>query len=180
MQIPTNVSRQIRTALLALREQASNWLHRYELREQTRIGSATSAKLAKLKISALAITGLLLLGGCSGIRPEAKEAWFLRAQPRPVEQYCESASTASLSASDCNVLQSFAGAQAQTLESGKVFCLSVSDLRRNRQIWSELSGRGKKALKEHSWLSFGRRSSGGSSAFGRTEAWSPGDCSFGR
>ena len=155
-------------------------LSRYDLMEQGGIGSATSAKLAKRKISALAITGLLVLGGCSGLRPEAKAAWFLRAKPHPVELYCVSASTASLSASDCNVLQGFAEAQAQTLVSGKVFCLTVSDLRRNRHIWSQLSDRGKKVLREHSWVSLDRRSSGESTAFGGAEAWSPGDCSFGR
>lgn len=174
----TNASRQTQTSLPALSEQASMGLYRSDLMEQAGTGSATSAKLAKLKISALAITGLLVLGGCSGIRPEAKAAWFLRAQPRAVEQYCVSAGTVSLSASDCNVLQSFAEAQVQPLEAGKVFCLSVSDLRRNRQIWNQLSDKGKKALREHSWVSLGRRSSGGSSASGGTEAWSPGDCSF--
>lgn len=156
----TNTSRQARTALLALLERP--------------------AKRVKLKISALAITGLLVVGGCSGVRPEAKAAWFLSAQPRPVEQYCVSASTVSLSASDCNVLQSFAEAQVQALEGSKVFCLSVSDLRRNRQIWSQLSDKGKKALKEHSWLSFGGQFSGGSSASGGAGAWSPEDCHFGR
>lgn len=156
----TNISRQTRTALVALLKR--------------------SAKPAKLKKSVLAITGALVLGGCSGIRPEAKAAWFLSAHPRPVEQYCVSASTVSLSASDCNVLQSFAEAQVQALEGGKVFCLSVSDLRRNRQIWSQLSDKGKKALKEHSWLSFGGQFSGGSSASGGAGAWSPEDCHFSR
>lgn len=156
----TNISRQTRTALVALLKR--------------------SAKLAKLKTSVLAITGLLVLGGCSGIRPEAKNAWFLSAQPRPVEQFCVSASTVSLSASDCIALQSFAEAQVQTLGGGKAFCLSVSDLRRNRQIWSQLSDKGKKALKEHSWLSFGGQSSGGNSASGGAGAWRPGDCYFGR
>jgi hypothetical protein len=61
-----------------------------------------------------------------------------------------------------------------------MFCLSVSDLWRNRQIWSQLSDKGKKALKAHSWLSFGGQFSGGSSASGGTGAWSPKDCSFGR
>ena len=156
----TNISRQTRTALVALLKR--------------------SAKPAKLKKSVLAITGALVLGGCSGIRPEAKAAWFLSAHPRPVEQYCVSASTVSLSASDCNVLQSFAEAQVQALEGGKVFCLSVSDLRRNRQIWSQLSDKGKKALKEHSWLSFGGPFSGGRNASGGPGAWRPEDCHFGR
>lgn len=156
----TNISRRTRTALVALLKR--------------------SAKLAKLKTSAFAITGLLVLGGCSGIRPEAKAAWFLSAQPRPVEQYCVSPSTVSLSASDCNVLQSFAEPQVQTLEGGKMFYLSVSDLRRNRQIWSQLSDKGRKALKEHSWLSFGGQFSGGSSASGGLGAWRPDRCHFGR
>lgn len=156
----TNFSRQTGIALLALLK--------------------GSAKRAKLKKSVLAITGLLVLGGCSGIRPEAKAAWFLNAQPRPVEQYCASASTVSLSASDCNVLQSFAEAQVQALEGGKMFCLSVSDLRRNRQIWGQLSDKGKKALEEHSWLSFGGPFSGGSNASGGPGAWRPEDCHFGR
>ncbi|WP_155644824.1 hypothetical protein [Erythrobacter donghaensis] len=156
----TNISRQTRTALVALLKR--------------------SAKPAKLKKSVLAITGALVLGGCSGIRPEAKAAWFLSAHPRPVEQYCVSPSPVSLSASDCNVLQRFAEAQVRALEGGKMFCLSVSDLRRNRQIWSQLSDKGKKALKEHSWLSFGGQFSGGSSASGGAGAWSPEDCHFGR
>jgi hypothetical protein len=155
-----NISRQTRAAVLALLKR--------------------SAKRVKLRISPFAITGILVLGGCSGIGPEAEAAWFLWAQPRPVEQYCISASTVSLSASDCNVLQSFAEAQVQALGGGKLFCLSVSDLRRNRQIWSRLSDKGKKALREHSWLSFGRRSGGGNSDSGAAEAWSADDCSFGR
>lgn len=178
MPICTNSSRQTGTALLALLESSLNRLYGNSLMEQTAVGSATSAKLTELKKSALAIIGVLFLGGCSGFSPEAKEAWFLSALPRPVEQYCVSASTVGLSASDCNVLQSFAEPQVQALGDGEVFCLSVSDLRRNRQIWSQLSHKGKKALREHSWLSFGRRSSGGNSASGWAGAWSPDDCNF--
>lgn len=133
------------------------------------------------KTSALAVTCALLLGGCSGIRPEAEAAWFLKAQPRPVQQYCVSAGPASLSASDCNVLKGFAEQQVQVFGQGKAFCLSVSDLRRNRQIWSQLSDKGKKALKELSWVSFGRSSAGASRASGGgAGAWSPDDCSFSR
>ena len=156
----TNTSRQAQTLLLSLLERSAN--------------------LAKKPVAALAITGVLVLCGCSGISPEAKEAWFLSAQPRPVKQFCVPASPVSLSASDCNVLQSFAEAQVQALEGGKVFCLSVSDLRRNRQIWSQLTDKGKKALKEHSWLSFGGRFSGESSASDEAGNWRPGDCNFGR